>query len=489
MFIKELKIQNFKIFNNNMPPIVFNMPNGEPGSGLNIFVGENNTGKSTIFEAIDFLRNGTKKPPEEIINKNDPEEDAVVEITFEGNITKIIDGFSQENKVAVFKKYINDGVTTESIRFSRRTSSIKAIQLWSNKDDEYKNESGIDAPVKKLFETNFVWADTNPNEQASFGSTTICGNLLKGIVSGFTDTKDYKSFSEQFHKTFNNEDSGLRKELKIIEERTQAIFKDQFGDASISFRFNELKIDSFFKNMTIDIDDGIKTSMEEKGSGMQRSVALALLQVYADELTKHPKEDELKKPFFLFIDEPEICLHPKAQSKLFKALLELSKTKQVFLTTHSPYFLVSEYFNTIGLFIFRLEGGVPNIDKVSNSDNNLLPWSPTWGEINYKAYKLPTIEFHNELYGRLQELSQKWRVNEFEIWLVSQGISKTKQWTKENNGNAGNPEDTTLQTYIRNKIHHPENLTMQQSVFNEEELNDSISQMIELISNYLGGET
>jgi hypothetical protein len=38
--------------------------------------------------------------------------------------------------------------------------------------------------------------------------------------------------------------------------------------------------------------------MEEKGSGMQRSVALALLQVYADELTKHPEEGGLKKPFF-----------------------------------------------------------------------------------------------------------------------------------------------------------------------------------------------
>lgn len=488
MFIKNLKVVNFKSFNGDMTPLVFNIPNGELGSGLNIFVGENNTGKSTIFEAIDFLRNGTKKPPEDIKNKNNQTEDAVVEITFEGNITETIDTFSQPNKIAVFKKYINDNSATESIRFSRNTSSIKAIQLWSDEDGEYKNESGIDAPVKKLFETNFVWADTNPNDQASFGSTTICGNLLKGIVSGFTDTVDYKIFSEQFHQTFNNEDSVLRKELKIIEEKTQTIFQEQFGDASISFRFNELKIDSFFKNTTIDIDDGIKTSMEEKGSGMQRSVALALLQVYADELTKHPEEDGLKKPFFLFIDEPEICLHPKAQSKLFNVLLELSKTKQVFLTTHSPYFLVSEYLNTIGLFIFLLEGGVPKVERVNNTNSNILPWSPTWGEINYKAYKLPTIEFHNELYGRLQELSRKWKISEFENWLASQGVEKIKQWTMEINGNARNPEDTTLQTYIRNKIHHPENVTMQQHEFNEDELDNSISQMIYLITTYTDGE-
>ncbi len=62
--------------------------------------------------------------------------------------------------------------------------------------------------------------------------------------------------------------------------------------------------------------------MEEKGSGMQRSIALALLQVYAEELVKHPRVSTITKPFFLFIDEPEICLHPQAQAKLLNAILE-----------------------------------------------------------------------------------------------------------------------------------------------------------------------
>ncbi|WP_241502596.1 AAA family ATPase [Bathymodiolus azoricus thioautotrophic gill symbiont] len=97
MYIKELKVQNFKSFNGDISTMVFNMPNGECGSGLNIFVGENNTGKSTIFEAIDFLKNGIKKLPEEIKNKNNPTEDVVVEITFEGNITGTIDSFSKKN--------------------------------------------------------------------------------------------------------------------------------------------------------------------------------------------------------------------------------------------------------------------------------------------------------------------------------------------------------------------------------------------------------
>ena len=61
MYLSYLKVQNFKgmgCFHNEMHFAIPDMRT--PGSGLNILVGENNSGKSTIFEAIDILRNGTK---------------------------------------------------------------------------------------------------------------------------------------------------------------------------------------------------------------------------------------------------------------------------------------------------------------------------------------------------------------------------------------------------------------------------------------------
>ncbi len=62
MFIKKLRIKNFKCFDKDVRSLEFNIPDGKTsGSGLNIFVGNNNSGKSTIFEAVDFLRNSTKK--------------------------------------------------------------------------------------------------------------------------------------------------------------------------------------------------------------------------------------------------------------------------------------------------------------------------------------------------------------------------------------------------------------------------------------------
>lgn len=481
MFIHKLKIRNFKCFGNDLEPLNFNIPDGRTlGSGLNIFVGENNTGKTTVFEIIDFLRNKTNKDISVIKNKNANDGEHVnVELTFYGSVNDVIDNFSQPNKVEVFKKYVYDHEDKECFRLLRSSENINVIQLWDKETQVFRNESGIDAPLKKLFENNFVWSDTNPNDQMSFSSTTICGHLLKEISNKFIETEDYRDFSEQFHKTFNQNESGLRKELKTIEEKTSKIFAEQFGDAQINFHFNELKIDSFFKNTRIDVDDGTETPIEEKGSGMQRSIALALLQVYAEELVKHPEKESISKPFFLFIDEPEICLHPRAQIKLFNAILNLSKTKQIFLTTHSPYFFADRSLINIGIFIFKRKDNNTNIEKI-DSNWGLFPWSPSWGEINYQAYNLPMLEFHNELYGYIQEKEKVFKVKDIEKYFAENGLETVKEWTRENNGIVQTAQNVTLQTFIRNKVHHPENSTMQNAEYTQQELSQSIEEMITL---------
>lgn len=480
MFIKTLQIKNFKCFDNGNNSLDFNIPDGQTiGSGLNIFVGENNSGKSTIFEGIDFLRDNTSKDLKDVKNKKSASDDEMsVEIVFTGKITDVIENFSQDNKKDVFKKYVykDEGGDNEYFKLLRSSKNIKAIQLWNNTESKFKNEAGIDAPLKKLFETNFVWSDTNPNAQASFGATTICGNLLKEIIKKFEETEDYTKFSSQFHKTFNDGESGLRKELKSIEERTQKIFSEQFSDAKISFHFDELKIDSFFKNTKVEVDDGIPTYMEEKGSGMQRSVVLALLQVYAEELIKHPDNSAISKPFFLFIDEPEICLHPQAQMKLLKAILELSKTKQIFIATHSPYFFKNPLFKNAGLFLFKKDGNCKiEVQNIKDKNWGILPWSPSWGEINFHAYNLPTAEFHNELYGYLQEQSGKTSLSDFDNYLKNvKNITEMKNYQRN-----GNTENITLCTYVRNQIHHPENTN--NTKYTDEELQKSVELLIRAI--------
>ena len=56
MFIQKLTIKNLKCFAEDSEAIEFNVPDGKTeGSGLNIFVGENGTGKTATLEAINYL--------------------------------------------------------------------------------------------------------------------------------------------------------------------------------------------------------------------------------------------------------------------------------------------------------------------------------------------------------------------------------------------------------------------------------------------------
>lgn len=356
MFINKITIQNFKSFKYE----VVNFFTPKDGNGLNIFVGENNSGKSTLFEAVDFLRNGPKITLEDLKNKGSENKEMFVEIEFVGNIKDLVEKFS----IKKLDEYI-DGSDNECRIISRRSDKIynikqgkkdveinsKKIGLWNFTTKQFENPSGIDADFKKLFEIDFIWSDTNPGDIVKFGATTICGKLIGEIVKNFETTNEYKDFSVAHQKAFNSKESSLKKDLDNVEKRTKEIFKEQFGNAEIKFYFDLIDISSFFKNTKIKINDGLETYLEEKGSGMQRSFALALLQVYAENIIKHPNNSNTCKPFYLFIDEPEICLHPQAQRKLLSALQILTKKQQIFISTHSSYFINPDFIGNI----FRFE--------------------------------------------------------------------------------------------------------------------------------------
>lgn len=477
MFIKNLKIKNFKCFVGEQE-MDFSYPTSIL-SGLNIFIGENNTGKSTVFEAIDFIRNGVPKGKDikDLKNSKSTDDEMFVEVTFCGDIEKVIDLFAQKDKKEKLKSVVYKDGDENLLRIRRSSGEPKKIYLWDNSNSKFENFAGIEAPIQKIFEIDFIWADTNPGDITKFGSTTICGKLLNEILKTFASDKAYNDFISAHDKVFNDKENGLKARLKGISSRVEDICKEQFGEANINFHFDEVDATSFFKNTRIKVDDGTETYLEEKGSGMQRSIALALLQVYAENLSKHPEQSDANKPFYIFIDEPEICLHPIAQIKLINAFESISKTKQIFLATHSPLIFKNCCSDKVGMFTFSKEF---KIEKLGKCNFSKIKWGPTWGEIIYFAYNLPTIDFHNELFGYLQEQTKKFGEKEFDEFLKDGGIKQDKSYKKEKDGNTLE-YSTTLCTYIRNQIHHPENKNNIQ--YNDEELKLSIDYLLGCVSN------
>jgi len=480
MKISNITVENYKIFNGTHS---FDFK-----GNLIFLVGENNTGKTTLFEAVSFLKSGLPKEKKitDIRNKFANEQAPVTcTIKFTGNIQEVIEDFSE----AKYQPYVfvENG---EQVLLAQRSSesrsimqggktkelSIKTVTIWNQDTSQFENPSGIDTVLSTLFETQFVWADTDPTDISDFGSTKICGRLLAGAVGDFFDGGQWKKFTDIHQETFHGDGDSLGKRTKTVEQKIKAILEAQYGEADVRFNFSLPDASTFYKAGDIAVNDGVDTKLQEKGTGMQRAIALAMIQVYAQGLITHPSDPNKTKPLFFFIDEPEICLHPKAQKQLVEALQTISEVQQIFITSHSPYLLKTFDSNIHDLFVFKREN--KNIEVTPSINMNLFDWSPSWGEINYKAYDVYTIEFHNELYGYLQERECCWKEQDMEKYLELKSIPKNKSWVRVKEGIPSPAMNVTLMTFIRNTIHHPENRNNLD--FSDIELKESTENLISL---------
>lgn len=77
------------------------------------------------------------------------------------------------------------------------------------------------------------------------------------------------------------------------------------------------------------IDDGVNTSLEQKGSGIQSLIALALAHTVSVSMAA-------SRNLILAIEEPEAHLHPQGIHEIKKILFDIAKRNQLIITTHSP---------------------------------------------------------------------------------------------------------------------------------------------------------
>lgn len=474
MKITEISIENYKGFRGQHNYVL----NGN----LVFLVGENNTGKSTFMEAVDFLVSGLdKRSISDVLNKSaDSNSVLSVTATLSGNLRDLITNFSEDKYLPYV--YEVDGVETLKLQRSseERTISqngknvsldISKLTVWNNEANQYENPAGFDKAFKSFFDPQFIWSDVNPEDVTDFGSTKICGRLFKEIFSTFQQQTEWGVFEQQHQAVFGS----LKTQAETLTNEVADIFRSQYGDARISFDFPMPDPSNYLKSAGIVVDDGVSTPLFDKGSGMQRGLALAFMQLYAKRNAAHPSNPELIKPLCFFIDEPEVSLHPKAQYKLLEALVTISETQQVFITTHSP--LVLKKFNSLNhnLLVFT-KSTAGEIAVTSASQLNLFgASSPTWGEVMYRAFDFPTIELHNELFAKLQGQDSQ---PQLETRFIARGHAQSQNATHSGNGT---PIQETLMTYIRNRFHHPENTSRNDP--SDTELRQSINNMIDMVQN------
>lgn len=219
--------------------------------------------------------------------------------------------------------------------------------------------------------------------------------------------------------------------------------------------------------------DGFEIPISSTGSGIEMVTSLIFLETLAK---------ISKSKICIIIDEPELHLHPVLQVKLAKHLQSISSESQVIISTHSPFFFKNCFGHpNIKVLISSVKSDKIEVSDAKSTGFGLLKWSPSWGEICYFAYNLPTIEFHDDLYSTIEDNlkitpAQKVSLDDTENWLLSKGESKEIRW-KDSKGGL---REETLMTYIRNRVHHPDNIS--RPLYTHEQLEDSLKRMIVLLS-------
>ena len=366
MKIKRISIENFRSIKQANISV----------SNFNIFVGQNNCGKTNLFEALEFFFNGYKGDIRELIFKRSSDLEMSVEIEF----SDIQDGLTKmqnEKNRATLSGKLGD---SDTACLRRSSKDVKKRKLYID-GNEVAPGTGFDAALND-FLPKFEYITTKQyyDSVAKYSKTTPIGAMLSNVLAAILQTnQQYKEFQEKFSALFESDDSEIKTEFDRIGNNVKVYLEKQFPDTSkVRFEVTQPAFEDLLKNFNTDIDDGIETSAEEKGDGMQRALMLSIIQAYSD---FRKQNEDVGKSFLFFIDEAELHLHPKAQRQLKEVLYDLSKdTDQVFINTHSSVFVADNY---VGQSIFKVEksSGETCISKVNESEKpyiiyDLLGGSP-----------------------------------------------------------------------------------------------------------------
>lgn len=378
MKLKSLYLKNFRTYQNI---------NIDFDEDLNIIIGKNDIGKSTILEALDiFFGQETIKIDIKDYNINASQNGEIIigaKFKIDDNFELIIDATNKttlkneyllkNNKcLEIYKKWVvnKDKLLKEKIYLKANYPQCFKIPLVNLKinalrselekiKNEIENYDIIDktksAEIRKALykyyidnkNTNFSLTDIDLQKEEG---KNIWSSLKKELPLYFLfqsdrENKDsdgdiqnpLKSATKQAISELENDLEKLKEtvETKLKEIGNETINKMQDMDLEIAKDLKPVvrnkSWDSLF-SFTLESDNGIP--LNKRGSGFRRMVLLNYFRAEAERKANQKNN----KNIIYAIEEPETSQHPNHQKLLINSLIKLSKKDnyQIFLTTHTP---------------------------------------------------------------------------------------------------------------------------------------------------------
>ena len=499
MKIKTVRIKGFRGYSSEIEV---------PLNDLLVLVGKNDVGKSTIIEALDIFFNegkGSVKIDKDDINKkNLATDDDCIEISveFEELPDSIIIDTTNETSLTgeylvsdlgtlqVIKRYPKAGKEKVYIKAHHPTAA-NCSDLLLKKHSELKkilDDQGLPCAdkTKNSELRKSIWVGQGDPELKSI-EIEVAKIDSKNI---WEQLKTYMPLYSLFQSDRKNSDGdsevqdpmrlavkeilgdpAIRADLAKVADTVKArldavavqtLVKLKELNPSIASSLNPqipgpdaLKWIDVFKNVAIAGDEDIP--INKRGSGVKRLVLISFFRAEAER-----RQQETKLPSVVYaIEEPETSQHPDHQRALISALITLSSADktQIIVTTHSPEIVKQLKFDDIVLIAGQEPGDIKKVCKKE------LPY-PSLNEVNFSAFDEPTSEYHNELYGYIEDKCK---------WDTFKAGKPTMEYNRLKKNRSTTSQQLILTEYIRHQIHHPENKENRR--FTDAELRQSIGVM------------
>lgn len=374
-------------------------------------IGRNNSGKSNVIKALElFFESSIRLINDECFHNHSTKDLIEIFITFEELNNREKEQFKPwlyGDKLIVGKQIVCSSTGEYSIINLAVTeipeaewlredaiNSDKISEWWAKKDElkindlDFVTELGPSKPgVSKWKEAAKEFLDLHhnriPMKEELLQNPKGYPGVLKGTLPRFIYIPAVRDVLEEIKVTKSNPFGQLVNSVleKIAGEQKEAISqqlkqiekllnrgegKERIGEIKdIEVRLNKLmselmdcdieiemampQLKDVFGAAKIYADDGVRTTIETKGHGMQRSMILTILRAYAELAHTQENEEEPEGRSTIFaIEEPELYLHPQSQRTLMSVFQVIGKgNDQVIYSTHSSLFIDISQFDQI----------------------------------------------------------------------------------------------------------------------------------------------
>lgn len=269
MYLKNLKLVNYRLFND--VTVSFR-------HGMNVLIGKNSTGKSTILEAIDFLLNNAANIPLEEIIPYTKRSEQNIQVFVEGIFE--MSNFEKSSILAFLKNDLEKELFSNShleIKYSKRIIKHgKGFQIEPNIQIDPNGISNNQNLIQQSFnyllpkiQTNNILTVIEQEKELSEQPLLPIGQLVQMLPRQSSLLNQYIRNLLYKAKQENNDEYNEIK-MKIIDAYPG------MTDLDVEFDPNRAQIQIYFKNNNIEI----KIPLESEGRGIREYFYMFLTLYY-----------------------------------------------------------------------------------------------------------------------------------------------------------------------------------------------------------------